>query len=133
ADSMQAELLTMWDDAPVDPEGDQRPGHVFNHRLVSNGELVPCKDQQNFAPVIERVAPTDDPKYREPFRYYADADEYPIMPFYTANQADKAEAAAMGRGGSNNYSNINSTLQAQVFSAAIRDYPSEYVTPGMYR
>src|SRR5690606_7902128 len=24
ADSMQAELLTMWDDAPVDPEGDQR-------------------------------------------------------------------------------------------------------------
>src|SRR5918995_634458 len=51
----------------------------------------------------------------------------------TANHADNAEAAAIGRGGSNNFSNINSTLQAQVFSAAIRDYPSEYVTPGMYR
>lgn len=133
ADDMQAELLTLWDDAPAEPEGDERPGQVFKHRLVSNNELVPWKDQQNFAPFIERVPPTDDPKYREALRYYADADEYPIMPFYTANQADKAEAEAMGRGGSNNFSNINATLQAQVFSAAIRDYPSEYITPGMYR
>ncbi|HEX6335859.1 MAG TPA: PKD domain-containing protein [Jiangellaceae bacterium] len=133
ADGMQAELLNLWDDAPVEPEGDERPGHVFKHRLVSNDELVPWKDQQNFAPFIERVPPTDDPKYREAFRYYADADEYPIMPFYTANQADKAEAAAIGRGGSNNFSNINSTLQAQVFSAAIRDYPSQYITGGSYR
>ena len=133
ADTMQDGILSMWDDAPVVPEGDERPGHVFKHRLVSNGELIPWKDQQNFAPFIERVAPTDDPKYREALRYYADADEFPIMPFYTANQADNAEAAAIGRGGSNNFSNINSTLQAQVFSAALRDYPSQYVTPGMYR
>ncbi|HET6755653.1 MAG TPA: PKD domain-containing protein, partial [Jiangellaceae bacterium] len=133
ADDMQAEILTLWDDAPADPEGDERPGQVFKHRLVSNGELIPWKDQQNFAPFIERVAPTDDPKYREALRYYADADEFPIMPFYTANQADNAEAETLGRGGSNNFSNINSTLQAQVFSAAIRDYPSQYVTPGMYR
>jgi PKD repeat protein len=133
ADDMQAELLTLWDDAPVEPEGDERPGHVFKHRLVSNDELIPWKDQQNFAPFIERVPPTDDPKYREAFRYYADADEFPIMPFYTANQADNDEAESIGRGGSNNFSNINSTLQAQTFSAAIRDYPSEYITPGMYR
>ena len=133
ADTMRDGILELWDDAPVEPEGDERPGHVFKHRLVNTGALVPWKDQQNFAPFIERVAPTDDPQYREALRYYADADEFPIMPFYTANQADKAEAAAMGRGGSNNFSNINSTLQAQVFSAAIRDYPSEYVTPGMYR
>jgi PKD repeat protein len=106
---------------------------VFKHRLVSNDELIPWKDQQNFAPFIERVPPTDDPKYREAFRYYADADEFPIMPFYTANQADNDEAESIGRGGSNNFSNINSTLQAQTFSAAIRDYPSEYVTAGMYR
>ncbi|HZY28418.1 MAG TPA: PKD domain-containing protein, partial [Jiangellaceae bacterium] len=133
ADTMQDGILSLWDDAPVEPEGDERPGHVFKHRLVSNGELIPWKDQQNFAPFIERVAPTDDVKYREAFRYFADADEFPIMPFYTANQADNAEAATIGRGGSNNFSNINSTLQAQTFSAAIRDYPSEYVTPGMYR
>ncbi|HEX6196453.1 MAG TPA: PKD domain-containing protein [Jiangellaceae bacterium] len=133
ADDMRDEILTLWDPAPVDPAEGERPGHVFKHRLVSNDELIPWKDQQNFVPFIERVAPTDDPQYREALRYYADADEFPIMPFYTANQADKAEAAAMGRGGSNNFSNINSTLQAQVFSAAIRDYPSEYVTEGMYR
>jgi PKD repeat protein len=133
ADNMRDAILTLWDEAPVEPEGTERPGQVFKHRTVNNGQLIPWKDQQNFAPFIERVAPTDDPKYREALRYYADATEFPIMPFYTANQADKAEAAAIGRGGSNNFSNINSTLQAQVFSAAIRDYPSEYVTPGMYR
>jgi PKD repeat protein len=133
ADNMQDGILSLWDDTPVEPPAGQRPGHVFKHRLVNTGELVPWKDQQNFAPFIERVAPTDDAKYREALRYYADASEFPIMPFYTANQADKAEAAAIGRGGTNNFSNINSTLQAQVFSAAIRDYPSEYVTPGMYR
>jgi PKD repeat protein len=133
ADSMRTELLTLWDDAPAEPEDGGRPGQVFKHRLVSNGELIPWKDQQNFAPFIERVPPTDDPKYREALRYYADADEFPIMPFYTADQADKAEAAALGRGGSNNFSNINSTLQAQIFSAAIRDYPSPYITEGSYR
>jgi PKD repeat protein len=133
ADAMQAEILTLWDDAPVEPEGDERPGHVFKHRLVSNDELIPWKDQQVFAPFIERIPPTDAPMYREAFRYYADADEFPIVPFYTANQADNAEAASIGRGGSNNFSNINSTLQAQAFSAAIRDYPSAYVTEGMYR
>ena len=133
ADAMHAEILTLWDDAPVVPEGDERPGHVFKHRLVSNDELIPWKDQQVFAPFIERIPPTDDPQYRDAFRYYADEDEFPIVPFYTANQADNDEAASLGRGGSNNFSNINSTLQAQAFSAALRDYPSEYVTEGMYR
>lgn len=147
ADSMRDAILSLlWDpDPPTPPEttncwpSPDFPacgGTVFKHRLVNapnEGVLVPWKDQQNFVPFIERVAPTDDPTYREALRFYADADEFPIMPFYTANQADKAEAAAIGRGGSNNFSNINSTLQAQVFSAAIRDYPSEYITEGSYR
>lgn len=131
ADSIKEAILTqLWDDAPVDPDDGQRPGHVFKHRLTVNNALVPWKDHQNFAPFIEGLVPTDEAKYREALRYYADADEFPIMPFYTANQADKAES---GFAGSNNFSNINSTLQAQVFSSAIRNYPSEYVTPGMYR
>jgi PKD repeat protein len=134
ADNIATAILTLlWDDAPAEPEGDERPGQVFKHRLVSNDELVPWKDHQNFVPFIERVVPTDDPKFRDALRYYADAEEFPIMPFYTANQRDKAEATAAGFPGTNNFSNINSTLQAQVFSAAIRDYPSEYVTEGMYR
>ena len=44
------------------------------------------------------------------------------MPFYTANQRDKAEARGR-QAGSNNFSNINSTLQAQLYAKALRDYP----------
>jgi len=108
------------------------PGQVFKHQLVSNGERVQWKDLQNFTPFIEGLVPTDDASYREALRYFADADEYPIMPFYTSNQRDKGFAAAVGIPGSNNFSNINSTLQAQIYASALRRYPTEYVTPGMY-
>jgi hypothetical protein len=131
AASIEESILTLlWDDAPAEPAEGERPGQVFKHRLTVDDSLIPWKDHQNFTPFIEGVVPTDDPKYTEALRYYADAAEFPIMPFYTANQADKAES---GFAGSNNFSNINSTLQAQVFSQAIREYPSEYVTEGMYR
>jgi hypothetical protein len=107
------------------------PGQVFKHRLVPSGDRVQWKDLQNFTPFIEGLVPTDDPSYREALRYFADAAEYPIMPFYTSNQRDKAFAAAVGIPGSNNFSNINSTLQAQLYASALRNYPSDYVTPGM--
>jgi len=108
------------------------PGQVFKHQLVSNGERVQWKDQQNFAPFIEGLVPSA-PMYREALRYYADADEFPIMPSYTSNQRDKQFAAAVGIPGTNNFSNINSTLQAQLYARALREYPSPYVTAGMYR
>ena len=60
-----------------------------------------------------RVSSPTTPEYTQALRYYADAAEYPIMPFYTSNQRDKAFATALGIPGSNNFSNINSTLQAQ--------------------
>jgi hypothetical protein len=107
------------------------PGQVFKHRLTSNGTFVQWKDQQNFAPFIEGLVPNTD-AYRQALRYYADAAEFPIMPSYTSNQRDKAFAAAVGIPGSNNFSNINSTLQAQLYARALRDYPSEHITPGMY-
>jgi hypothetical protein len=34
--------------------------------------------------------------------------------------------------GSNNFSNINETLQARLFSSVIRNYPLQYITPDMY-
>ncbi len=108
------------------------PGKVFKHQLTSNGERVQWKDQQNFTPFIEGLVPNTD-EYRQALRYYADAAEFPIMPSYTSNQRDKAMAAALGTPGSNNFSNINSTLQAQVYARAIREYPTEYITPDMYR
>ena len=108
------------------------PGKVFKHQLTSNGERVQWKDQQNFAPFIEGLVP-NEPEYTQALRFYGDAEEYPIMPFYTANQRDKQFAAALGIPGSNNFSNINSTLQAQLYARAIREYPTEYITPGMLR
>ena len=108
------------------------PGKVFKHRLTSNGDRVQWKDQQNFLPFLEGLVP-NEPEYTQALRYYADAAEYPIMPFYTSNQRDKQFAAALGIPGSNNFSNINSTLQAQLYARALRDYPTDYVTPDMYR
>lgn len=106
-----------------------RPGKSFKHRHVPTATLIPWKDQQVFMPFVEGIAPNTD-NYKQAFRYYTDAAQFPIMPFFTANQADQVEA---GAGGSNNFSNINSTLQAQVFATALRQYPSEFITPEMYR
>ncbi len=108
------------------------PGHVFLQRDLQTGNLVCWKDQQNFAPFIDGIPPNTD-QYKQALRYYADDTEFPIMPSYTADQADKAAATAFGNPGTNNFSNINATLQALLFSKAIRDYPSTYITPVMYR
>jgi hypothetical protein len=108
------------------------PGKVFLQRDLTTGNLVCWKDQQNFAPFIDGIVPNTD-EYKQALRYYADKAEFPIMPAYTANQADKAAAVAHGSTGTNNFSNINSTLQARLYSKALRDYPSPYITPDMYR
>jgi hypothetical protein len=124
-----ATLNQLWDSSSA-----SGGGQVFKMRDMQTGNLVPWKDQQNWAPFIEGpdLVPNTS-TYRQALRFYADADEMPIMPFFTANQADKAEAVAAGRGGSNNFSNINATLQAQVYLSALRNYPSDYITPDMYR
>jgi hypothetical protein len=59
----------------------------------------------------------------------------PIMPVYTADQADQAADAACDAcsHGTNNFSNINATLQPRLYSIALRDYPTPYITPTMYR
>jgi hypothetical protein len=117
-------------DATVEtPLVGQRPGKTFKHRHVATNTLIPWKEQQVFMPFVEGIAPNTD-NYKQAFRFYTDAAQFPIMPFYTANQADQVEA---GVGGSNNFSNINSTLQAQIFATALREYPTSFVTPEMYR
>lgn len=128
ADNIQQAMLDiLWDDS----EGDN--GKVFKQRDIESGELVPWKDQQNWSPFTHGVVPTDTDEYIEALRFYADAEQFPIMPFFTANQYDKQLAVEAGRGGTNNFSNINSTLQSRLFSEAIREYPSEYISPEMYR
>ncbi|HZC25488.1 MAG TPA: LamG domain-containing protein, partial [Actinopolymorphaceae bacterium] len=110
------------------------PGKVFLQKDLTTGNLVCWKDQQNFAPFIDGIAP-DDANHVQALRYYADKAEFPIMPSYTANQADTAadEACEACSHGSNNFSNINATLQARLYSEALRHYPSQYITPDMYR
>lgn len=126
ANIQNAILTNLWDDT------DTTGGKVFKMKDVLTGNLVPWKDQQNFSPFTEGLVPNED-NYKLALRFYADKAEYPIMPSYTANQRDKAAAVAAGKGGSNNFSNINSTLQAQLYARALREYPSQYITPDMYR
>ena len=110
------------------------PGKVFLQRDLTTGNLVCWKDQQNFAPFIDGIPPNTG-EFKQALRYYADRNEFPIMPSYTANQADQAavQACEPCPHGSNNFSNINATLQARLYSNAIRNYPSEFITPDMYR
>jgi hypothetical protein len=108
------------------------PGKVFLQKDLQSASLVCWKDQQNFAPFIDGIPP-NQANYTQALRYYADKAQFPIMPAYTANQADKAAAVAFGSGGSNNFSNINATLQARLFSKALRDYPTANITQDSYR
>lgn len=127
ADNVRNAILTLlWDDS----EGPN--GKVFKQKDVQTGAFIPWKDQQNLSPFTEGVVPNTD-NYKQALRFYADKAQFPIMPFFTANQYDKALAVAAGKGGSNNFSNINSTIQARLFAKAIREYPSDYITPDMYR
>jgi hypothetical protein len=108
------------------------PGKVFLQKDLPAASLVCWKDQQNFAPFIDGIPPNTS-NFTQALRYYADRNEFPIMPSYTANQADKAAATAFGVPGSNNFSNINATLQARLFSKALRDYPTQFITQDSYR
>jgi hypothetical protein len=110
------------------------PGKVFLQKDLTTGNLVCWKDQQNFAPFIDGIPP-DTAEYVQALRYYADPNEFPLFPVYTADQADQAadQACAACQHGTNNFSNINETLQARLFSEALRHYPSQYITPDMYR
>jgi hypothetical protein len=108
------------------------PGKVFLQKDLNSGSFVCWKDQQNFTPFIDGIPP-DTANYTQALRYYADKAEFPIMPVYTADQADKAAAVAFGNGGSNNFSNINATLQARLYSTALRNYPTQYITQDSYR
>ncbi|MEU4832008.1 discoidin domain-containing protein [Streptosporangium sp. NPDC023615] len=105
---------------------------VLQHRHVATNALNPWKEINNFYPYAVGLMP-NTATYREALRLYADPAEYPIFPFYTANQRDKAAAAAAGNPGSNNFSTINSTVQFRLYSSALRNYPSPYISNEDYK
>ncbi|MGW6498452.1 galactose-binding domain-containing protein [Nonomuraea angiospora] len=124
ADKVRNGILTLlWDEQ----------NKLFKHRDLQTGNLIPWKESNNYIPYATGLVPTDDPKYREALRLWTDPAEYPIFPAYTANQKDKKEAAAAGNPGSNNFSQINSTRNFALFSKALRQYASPYITADQYK
>ena len=67
-------------------------------------------------------------KYKEALKAFSNGKEFPIFPFYTANQVHNQEVS-----GSNNFSNINFTVQLRLYESALRTYDKEqtYITDDM--
>ncbi len=105
------------------------PGRqLFEHRLKSTHEWVPWKEINNYYPFAVGAIP-DTATYKQALRLFDDPAQYPIFPFYTANQADKAASGT----GSNNFSTINSTVQFRLLSSVLRDYPNEWIDATWYK
>ncbi|BBF43066.1 hypothetical protein lbkm_1752 [Lachnospiraceae bacterium KM106-2] len=107
------------------------PSSNFVSHNADQPNLIPYKENNNFNYYSEKVVPTDEKslaKYSKMFSYLADENEFPIFPYYTANQNDNKKQS-----GSNNFSNINFTVQARAYEAALRTYDKDhqYVTPEM--
>ncbi|ROP34878.1 Ig-like domain-containing protein [Saccharothrix texasensis] len=92
-------------------------------------DLIPAKESNLYDVYAQNLIPFDQwEKYVDGFRFLTYGDNFPIFPFYTANQYDRA---AYGIGGSNNFSNINFTVQYRGVRSALRHYDPErkYVEP----
>ena len=105
---------------------------LIEHRHIASNSLVPWKEINNYYPYAVGAMPNTD-EYRQALRLFADPAEYPIFPFYTANQKDKAAAAAAGFPGSNNFSTINSTVQFRLYSSVLRNYPNQWMSAEDYK
>ncbi|MEU8298878.1 discoidin domain-containing protein [Micromonospora sp. NPDC048909] len=92
-------------------------------------DLVPAKESNLYDVYAENLIPFDQwQTYVDGYRFLTYGDNFPIFPFYTANQYDRT---AYGVGGSNNFSNINFTVQYRGVRSALRHYDREqkYITP----
>ena len=123
----QAVLDTLWD--PTDK--------LLLSSTVS-GTQVPWKEINNYYPYSVGLMPKPgdadyDDDYAAALRLFADDKEFPVFPFYTADQADKAEAAAAGNPGSNNFSVINSTVTFRMLSSVLRNYPTDAIDAQWYK
>ncbi|WP_182049561.1 Ig-like domain-containing protein [Changpingibacter yushuensis] len=130
-----AVLTYLWEDETDTADEVGLTGNLLKHRMVSDGALNPYKETNNYFPYAVGLMPQKgdadyDEKYVEALRLFADADQYPVFPFFTANQVDKAVSPEEG---SNNFSVINSTVLFRIMASALRDYDSDYITPEMYK
>ncbi|MGW0474875.1 galactose-binding domain-containing protein [Streptomyces coeruleorubidus] len=105
---------------------------LFEHRLKSTNEWVPWKEINNYYP-FSVGAVSNTATYRQALRLFDDPAQYPVFPFFTANQADKKAAAEAGEPGSNNFSTINSTVQFRLYSSVLRNYPNSWMNATDYK
>ncbi|MEU1939481.1 MGH1-like glycoside hydrolase domain-containing protein [Streptomyces coeruleorubidus] len=105
---------------------------LFEHRLKSTNEWVPWKEINNYYPFSVGAVPSTA-TYRQALRLFDDPAQYPVFPFFTANQADKKAAAEAGEPGSNNFSTINSTVQFRLYSSVLRNYPNSWMNATDYK
>jgi beta-L-arabinobiosidase len=119
ADGIKQDVLNnLWD----------QDDKLLLHKWINDGAFAKYKELNNYYPYSEGLMPTGNDDYNEALRLFADADEFPIFPFFTANQADKK---ALNFPGSNNFSIINATPLLQIYSAGIRNYDAadnNYIT-----
>ncbi|WP_225221536.1 galactose-binding domain-containing protein [Microbacterium gallinarum] len=104
-------------------------GSGTNPLSEAERDLIPAKESNLFDIYAEGLIPTEDAEtYVDGLRFLRYGDNFPIFPFYTANQYDRAK---FGIGGSNNFSNINFTVQYRAVREALRHYDPEgkYITP----
>lgn len=89
----------------------------------SERHLIPAKESNLYDVYAQNLIPFDQWRtYVDGFRFLTYGDNFPIFPFYTANQHDRT---AYGIGGSNNFSNINFTVQYRAVRSALRHYDPE--------
>ncbi|WP_249354097.1 Ig-like domain-containing protein [Microbacterium sp. 2FI] len=104
-------------------------GTGANPLSAAERDLIPAKESNLFDIYAEGLIPTEDAEdYVDGLRFLRYGDNFPIFPFYTANQYDRAKFSI---GGSNNFSNINFTVQYRAVREALRHYDPEgkYITP----
>lgn len=113
---------------------------LVEHKWVNGpaaGQFAKWKEVNNYDPYAVGLMPTKgDADYNDDYdsalRLFADADEFPVFPFFTANQKDKAASGT----GTNNFSVINSQVLFRVYQEAIRKYHAAdngYITPEQFK
>lgn len=126
ADYLKSSILSvLWDEE----------SKMFLQKDLLTNTFIPWKEANNYYPFqMDGLVPKDDPKYLESLRYWADKDEFPVFPFYTANQKDKKISVSQGVGGSNNFANLNASGNIRLFTEVLRKYPDQpYITADMYK
>ena len=131
ADKIKADVLElMWceecqkfETYAVRPTGTQHNANQPN--------LVKYTESNNYNYFAVGLVPDDAAsvtKYKEALKAFYNGKEFPIFPFYTANQVHNQEVS-----GSNNFSNINFTVQLRLYESALRTYDKEqtYITDDM--